>query len=102
MRIETDYNIFTYLLIVLFVVLALSKTSIPRKPYKILLALAVAVILPSFVPGHGEIVMLIPSGVLFAVASSEAKAIGVLFTLINYFIAWFIFYRVCGLFKGRT
>ena len=81
MRIEADYNIFIYSLIVLLLVLALSKTNIPRKPYRILLAIVVSIIMPSFIPGHGEIVILIPNGALFIVASTEAKAVGIIFTI---------------------
>jgi len=90
MRIELDYNILILSLISLFIVIALSKTNIPRKPYKIILTLVVAITMPSFIIGHGEIVMIIPNGALFVVASTEVKVIGVLFTILNYFIAWFI------------
>ncbi|VAW44782.1 hypothetical protein MNBD_GAMMA02-1528 [hydrothermal vent metagenome] len=101
MRIEADYNILSYLAIMLFAVLALAKTNMPRKPYKILLASVTALIMPAFVPGHGEIVMLIPNGALFVVAPSEIMVVGIVFTVINYFIAWFILYKVCGLFNSK-
>ncbi len=100
MRIEANYNFLLYLVIGIVIVLALAKTNIPRKPYKIILALMVAITMPSFIPGHGEIIMLIPNGSMYAVSSIEVKALGVIFTIINYFIAWFFLYRVCGLFKG--
>jgi len=99
MRIEANYPILIYTLIGVFVVLALAKTKIPRKLYKVILALVVAIAMPSFFPGHGEIIMLIPNSGLFAVASSEAKAIGVIFTIINYFIARLLMYKVFGFFK---
>ena len=101
MRLETDYIFLVYSLIALLAVLALSKTRIPGKPYKILLAIIVAISMPSFIPGHGEIVMLIPNGALFLVKSNDAKAVGVIFTLINFFIAWFVLYKIFGLFKNK-
>jgi len=102
MRIEADYSILFYLGIVLFAILALAKTNMPRKPYKILLASVTALIMPAFVPGHGETVMLIPNGALFVMAApSEIMVIGIVFTIINYFIAWFILYKICGLFNSK-
>jgi len=99
MRVEFNYTFLVYFIIGLILILTLVKTNFPRKPYKILLALMVALIMPSFVPGHGEIIMLIPNGAMFNVASTEVKALGVIFTIINYFIAWYILYKVVGLFK---
>ena len=81
--------------------LALAKTNIPRKPYKIILALMLALTMPSFIPGHGEVIMVIPTGAIFNVDSTEFKVVGFLFTTINYFIAWFILYKVVGLFKEQ-
>ena len=83
MRIETDYNILMYFILGLAIVLALIKINIPREPYKIVLALMVAVTMPSFFPGHGRIMMFIPNGAMFAIPSTEAKALGVIFTIIN-------------------
>ncbi|NOY66038.1 MAG: hypothetical protein GXP13_01340 [Gammaproteobacteria bacterium] len=100
MRIEGNYPFLVYFIIGLFVVLALAKTNIPIKPYKIILALIVALTMPSFIPGHGEVIMVIPTGAVFNVASTEFKVIGAILTIINYFIAWFILYKVIGLFKG--
>jgi len=102
MRIEANYIFLIYFIIGLFFVLALSKTNIPRKLYKTLLALSIALLMPSFIPGHGEIVMLIPNGALFNVASSEVKFVGVIFTIINYSIAWYILYKVIELYKKKT
>ncbi|MCF6319360.1 MAG: hypothetical protein L3J83_08795 [Proteobacteria bacterium] len=100
MRIETNYIFLIYFIIALILILALVKTKLPSKPFKILLAFMVALTMPAFIPGHGEIIMLIPSGTLFSVASLEVKTIGVIFAAINYFVAWTILYKVLGLFKN--
>jgi len=100
MRIEANYIFLLYLTTGIVIVLALAKTNIPRKPYKIILALIVAITMPSFIPGHGEVIMLIPNGAMYAVSSIEVKILGVIFTVINYFIAWFFLYNICDLFKG--
>ncbi len=97
---EANYNFLLYLVIGIVIVLALAKANIPSKPYKILLTLMVAITMPSFIPGHGEIIMLIPTGAMYAVSSVEVKALGVIFTIINFFIAWFFLYKACGLFKS--
>ncbi|VAW49819.1 hypothetical protein MNBD_GAMMA04-155 [hydrothermal vent metagenome] len=99
MRVETDYDFLMYFIAGLLVVLALGKINIPNKVYKTILAFMVAITMPLFIPGHGEIIMLIPTGSMYAVSSTEAKVLGVIFTIINYFIARFILYRVCGLLK---
>ena len=100
MRVEADYEILLYSMIALVAVIALALTNIPRKPYKILLAFTVAISMPAFIPGHGEVVMLVPTGAMFTVLSTEVKVIGAVFMIINYFIAWFFLYRIGGLFQG--
>jgi len=99
MRIEANYEILIYFIIGLFVVLVLAKVNMPIKPYKILLALTVALTMPSIIPGHGEVIMVIPAGAVFTVSSAEFIVLGVILTIINYLIAWFILYNVLGLFK---
>ncbi len=94
MRLETDYNILIWCVIGIFIVLLLSKSAMPKKPYKILLALMVSFTMPAFIPGHGEIVMLLPNVALFGIASPIAKVAGIIFTVINYFIAWLFLYRI--------
>ncbi len=102
MRVEANYIYLIYFIIALVVVLTLLKAYIPRKPYKIILALIIAVTMPSFIPGHGEIIMLIPNGAMYAVSSTEVKVLGVIFTILNFIIAWFFLYKVRGLFKDGS
>ena len=99
MRLETNYTFLIYFIIVLILILAFVKTKLPRKPFKILLAFMVALTMPAFIPGHGEVIMIIPNGALFNIESSEVSVIGAMFTIINYFIAWYLLYKVMGLFK---
>ncbi len=101
MRIETDYILLIFFIIGLIIILALSKTNIANKLFKILFTFAVAITMPSFIPGHGEIIMLIPSGAMYAVATGEMMFLAVIFTVINYLLAWFILYRALGLFKEK-
>lgn len=101
MRVETNLNFIIYLIIGLVLVLSLAKSPIPIKIYKRMLALMLAVIMPSFIPGHGEIVMLIPNAAMYSVASTEIKVLAVIFTLVNYFIACFFLYKVFSLFKSE-
>lgn len=102
MRVEADFTFLAGFLVAIVIVLLLSKTSIPRSLYRKLLALVVALTLPAFIPGHGEMVLLLPNGALFAVASIPAKIAGLVFTLINYFIAWFFLFKVGHLFEKPT
>jgi len=102
MRLEAEYTVLIYTLIGLSIVLFTYKTNIPIKLYKILLALVVATILPALIPGHGEMVIIIPNASLFLVDSTEAKVIGVIFTMINFVIAWFILFKVCRISKGNN
>jgi len=102
MRVEANYHFLVYFIIGLLITLAVAKTNIPKKPYKILLALMVALTMPSLIPGHGEVIMVIPTGAIFNVASTtEFKVVGFILTVINYFIAWFLLYKVIGLFKEQ-
>ena len=102
MRIEANYNILALALLGVLLILAFAKANVPRKPYKIVLAVAGAMTMPSFFPGHGEWVMIIPTGALFAEVSTEAKVVGGVFTLVNFIIIWFLFYKIVGLFGGKT
>jgi len=58
--------------------------------------------MPAFIPGHGEFVMLLPNGALFAVSSTAAIVAGFVFTVINYFIARWFLYKVCHFYENRT
>jgi len=103
MRIETDYIFLMYLGISLVLVWGLLKIYISKKVLrrvlKIALALNVALLMPAFIPGHGEVVMLIPTGALYGVSGNEVKFLGLIFTLINYAIVWYILYKVMGLYR---
>jgi len=101
MRLETDPTFFIYCLIGLIIVLLLSKTAMPQKYYRHLLALMAALTMPAFIPGHGELVMLLPNGALFAVSSTPAIVAGLIFTVINYFIARVFLYKICHFFDDR-
>jgi len=102
MRFEAHYIILMACLIGVFIISLLSKTSLPNLPYKIILAILVALTMPAFVPGHGEFIMLLPTAGLFAFPSSMAWGAGIIFLIINYLISWLVLYKICGLFKNRT
>lgn len=100
MRLEISSSILVLCFIGIVIVLLLSRTAMPKKAYRILLALVVALTMPAFLPGHSEFVMLLPSGALFGVSSATATGAGIIFTIINYFIAWFFLYKVCTYFEN--
>jgi len=102
MRFEANYTLFITCLIGIFVVSFLSKTSLPKLTFKIILAIMVALSLPAFIPGHGEFVMLLPTAGLFTVPTSMAWSAGTLFLIINYSLSWLVLYKLCGFFKSTT
>lgn len=101
MRLETDFTFLLYCLIGLILVLLLAKTSMPQKYHRDLLALMMALTLPAYIPGHGELVMLLPNAALFAVSSTAALVAGIIFTVINYFVARIFLYKICHFFDDR-
>lgn len=101
MRLETDFTFLLYCLVGLIIVLLLSKTAMPQIHSRRLLALMAALTMPAFIPGHGELVMLLPNAALFAVSSTAALVAGIIFTVINYFVARIFLYKICHFFDDR-
>ncbi len=61
------------------------------KPYLIfLLSVCGALLLPAFVPGHGEIIIALPNAALFTVFNSMAWGLGLFYLVINFFISYAI------------
>ncbi len=102
MRLEIDYNLLMWCIIGAFVLFGLAKMALHKKPYKPILALMVAFTMPAFIPGHGELVILVPSGALFGVSSTTAKVSAISFTVINFIISWFLLYKVCKIFNCKS
>jgi len=62
-----------------------------RKVAQIASSLIGALTLPAFVPGHGEVIMVLPNSALFIVASTPAHLIGLFFFVVNFAVLLWLF-----------
>ena len=93
MRIEISPSILFLCLVGLFIVWASSKMNLSKKWSEKIMLLSVSLLMPAFIPGHGEIIMVFPNAALFAVSSSAAWGIGSLFMAANYIIISILLYK---------
>ncbi len=88
MRLEFDSLVFL-LCIILIVSVWLLGRRYRDKPYFIyLLSLCSALLLPAFIPAHGEIIIALPNAALFTVFNSMAWGVGLFYLVINFFISY--------------
>jgi hypothetical protein len=88
MRLEF-HGLALFICIILFVSIWLFGRNHHAKPYFIfLLSLCGALLLPAFIPGHGEIIMALPNAALFTVFNSMAWGVGLFYLVINFFISY--------------
>lgn len=65
------------------------------KPYFIfVLSFCGALLLPAFIPGHGEIIIALPNAALFTIFDSMAWGVGLFYLVINFFICYAVFNSV--------
>ena len=61
------------------------------KPYFVfILSFCGALLLPAFIPGHGEMIIAFPNAALFTVFNSLAWGAGLFYLVLNFFISYAI------------
>ncbi len=90
MRVETDVDILLGCAIGLIIAWLFDYKFKSVAIARVLLAMMLAFTMPAWLPGHGEIVLLLPSVALFLVVSTTANIAGIIFVLLNAAIVWFI------------
>jgi len=81
------------LVLLICIILSVSLWFLARehrsKPYFIfVLSLCGALLLPAFIPGHGEIIIALPNVALFTVFNTLAWGAGLFYLVINFFISY--------------
>lgn len=62
-----------------------------RKVAIIASSLVAALTMPAFVPGHGEIVVLLPNAALFAIPNAFTWGLGFVYLIINFILCLILF-----------
>ena len=94
MRTEFNNSLF-WLLIVLFVIVwLLTRHSKSRVLFISCTGFIGALLMPAFVPGHGEFIMMLPNATLFALANKVSWGIGLFYLILNFIIISKIMNRI--------
>lgn len=86
MRIEFDSHLFTGLAILFIVTWLITNRGQYRKIFITLTGFVGALLMPAFVPGHGELIMMLPNASLFTLPNKISWGIGLFFFVINFII----------------
>lgn len=84
MRIETNTVLLIGLTLLFGVVWLITRHRQPRRLFIVSISVIGALLLPGYVPGHGEIVLIIPNATLFTVDNHFVWGLGTVFGIINY------------------
>ncbi len=90
MRLELHLSVLAVCIFFIIIVWLFAK-KYRSKPYFIfILSLCGALLLPAFIPAHGEIIIALPNAALFTVSNSIALGAGLFYLVINFFISFAI------------
>jgi len=85
MRLELNSELLLFCsLLFVFVSLWLTKFTSSKKLSIIGSSFLGAFVMPAFVPGHGELVVLLPNAALFAIPNAFTWGIGLFFLVVNF------------------
>ncbi|NQY27546.1 MAG: hypothetical protein HRT92_10280 [Piscirickettsiaceae bacterium] len=94
MRIEFDSHLFIWITILFIVMWLITHRAQYRKTFITLTGFIGALLMPAFVPGHGEFIMLLPNASLFTQENKVSWGIGLFFLVLNFFIISKILNRI--------
>ncbi len=85
---------FNGLVLLICIILSVFIWFVARDRFKaylvFILSFCGALLLPAFVPGHGEIIIALPNAALFTVFNSMAWGVGLFYLVVNFFICYAI------------
>ncbi|MBL1321919.1 MAG: hypothetical protein COA63_012790 [Methylophaga sp.] len=88
MRIEFNGLVLLICIVLLALVWLLGRRHRSKPYFVFILSFCGALLLPAFIPGHGEIIIALPNAALFTVFNSLAWAAGLFYLVINFFISY--------------
>jgi hypothetical protein len=88
MRLEFHSLIFLICIILIVSIWLLGHRYRSKFYYLFLLSFCGALLLPAFIPAHGEIIIALPNAALFTVFNSMAWGVGLFYLVINFFISY--------------
>ena len=88
MRLEFHGYAFLLCLVLISLVWFLGRKYRSKSYFIFILSLCGALLLPAFVPGHGEVIIALPNAALFTVFNSMAWGVGIFYLVINFFISY--------------
>ena len=94
MRLEFHGIILLFCIILFIAVWFLAKPFRSKPIFVFILSFCGALLLPAFIPGHGEMIVALPNTVLFTVFNSLAWGAGLFYLVINFFISYAVFNSV--------
>ncbi len=94
MRIEFDNPLFIWIAILFIVMWLITHRRQYRKTFITLTGFIGALLMPAFVPGHGEFIMLLPNATLFTQENEISWGVGLFFLILNFIIISKILNRI--------
>jgi len=86
MRLDADFTLLILCIVAFFLTWLLTRKKAANRSFSTITSLIAAFTMPAFIPGHGEIVMVLPNAALFTVHNTFSWGAGIVFLIINYIV----------------
>lgn len=94
MRIELDASLFLLCVIIVVLTWLITRNWQSRKLFILSMSFVGALLMPAFVPGHGELIMVLPNATMFTIKNDFSLFIGCFFLLVNFLVLTKVFGRI--------